>query len=526
MTVQNFSLKDEYWENFQLKPEDVEFLYNYLLETETPQTSQELLDVLVTNRIREEKQAIERRRGAGGKMYIPKDHYEVGQTLIFPSLGWARGEVVGVRPGNNPEMPAFSVLKVELEGGSVREFASGIPTHKLNNPQAFVQEENLLSSDEVLATYGKLLSERLEAGLRNNDEFIIIAGRWFPKALLVNVNVGHLNLAEALLDMEGGGPLPTKKLLEAVELPSNINSKLVEFSLDYALWKDGRFDEVGPAGKILWYLKRLEPNEVLNVPEHLNYSEISHERAAFTGDMLALEQSLDDELSPLDNAPAASEVQIKLIYPHWRSGTLPLSSRLHALFPTAYRTARIRFILVDGETGNKFPGWVVREHNYVYGLRDFYEQKGIFPGSLLTIRKSNTPGEVIIEAHSRRPAREWVRTVLVGADGGIVLAMLKQIVASNFDDRMAIVVPDQAALDNLWKKIRTDRIPFERTVVDMLRELAKLNPQGHVHASELYATVNLVRRCPPGPLLALLASRPWFVHVGDLHYRFDDSERN
>ncbi|NUM43940.1 MAG: hypothetical protein HUU38_04475 [Anaerolineales bacterium] len=526
MTVQNFSLKDEYWENFQLKTEDVEFLYNHLLETETPQTSQELLDVLISHRIREEKQAIERRRGAGGKMYLPKDHYEVGQTLIFPGLGWERGEVVGMRPGNNPELPGFHVLKVKLEGGSVREFASGIANHKLNNPQAFVQEESLLSSDEVLANYGKLLASRLEAGLRNNDEFIVIAGRWFPKALLVNVNVGHLNLAEALLDMEGGGPLPTKSLLEAVELPSNTNSNLVEFSLDYALWKDGRFDEVGPAGKILWYLKRLEPTEVLNIPEHLNYHEISHERVGFTSDMLALEQNLDDELSPLEDAATSSEVQIKLIYPHWRSGTLPLSARLHALFPTAYRAPRIRFILVDGETGNKFPGWVVRENQYVYGLREFYEQKGVFPGSLLTIRKSNTPGEVIIEAHTRRPAREWVRTILVGTDGGIVLAMLKQVVASNFDDRMAIVIPDQAALDNVWKKIKTERIPFERTVVDMLRELAKLNPQGHVHASELYATVNLVRRCPPAPLLALLASRPWFVHVGDLHYRFDDSERN
>ena len=91
---------------------------------------------------------------------------------------------------------------------------------------------------------------------------------------------------------------------------------------------------------------------------------------------------------------------------------------------------------------------------------------------------------------------------------------------------MAIVIPDQVALDNVWKKIRTERIPFERTVVDMLRELAKLNPQGHVHASELYSAVNLVRRCPPAPLLSLLASRPWFAHVGDLHYRFDDSERS
>jgi hypothetical protein len=70
-----------------------------------------------------------------------------------------------------------------------------------------------------------------------------------------------------------------------------------------------------------------------------------------------------------------------------------------------------------------------------------------------------------------------------------------------------------------------ERPPFEKVVVNMVRELAKLNPQGHVHASELYAALNVVRRCPPGPMLALLASRSWFIHVGDLHFRLNDSER-
>ena len=41
--------------------------------------------------------------------------------------------------------------------------------------------------------------------------------------------------------------------------------------------------------------------------------------------------------------------------------------------------------------------------------------------------------------------------------------------------------------------------------------------------SEISA-INVVRRTPPGPLLALLASRPWFAHLGDLHFRFEDSE--
>ena len=47
-----------------------------------------------------------------------------------------------------------------------------------------------------------------------------------------------------------------------MELPANVNPKLVEFSLDLALQEDPRFDEVGPAGEVLWYLHRLEPEEV------------------------------------------------------------------------------------------------------------------------------------------------------------------------------------------------------------------------------------------------------------------------
>jgi hypothetical protein len=90
---------------------------------------------------------------------------------------------------------------------------------------------------------------------------------------------------------------------------------------------------------------------------------------------------------------------------------------------------------------------------------------------------------------------------------------------------MAIAIPDTDAIDQVWQRMQKDHTSFEKVVVNTVRELAKLNPQSHVHASELYAAVNVVRRCPPGPILALLASRYWFVHVGDLHFRFNDSER-
>jgi hypothetical protein len=114
--------------------------------------------------------------------------------------------------------------------------------------------------------------------------------------------------------------------------------------------------------------------------------------------------------------------------------------------------------------------------------------------------------------------------VLVGSDGGIVYAMLKQLVSTALDERMAIAVPDPEAVDAIWNRPPREQLAFEQLVMNTVRELAKLNPQSHVHASELYAALNIVRRCPPAPILGLLATNPSFVHVGDLHYRYGSAE--
>ena len=75
MVTVSFSLQEDYWEIFQLQAADIEYIYNYLLETETPLTSQELVEVLVKERIRQEKIAIDQQRSAGGDVYLPKEQY-------------------------------------------------------------------------------------------------------------------------------------------------------------------------------------------------------------------------------------------------------------------------------------------------------------------------------------------------------------------------------------------------------------------------------------------------------------------
>jgi hypothetical protein len=137
---------------------------------------------------------------------------------------------------------------------------------------------------------------------------------------------------------------------------------------------------------------------------------------------------------------------------------------------------------------------------------------------LVQVRRGEKPGEVIVDAKTQRSSKDWIRTVIVGTDGGMVFAMLKQAITAEFNDRMAIHVPDFKALDPIWEK----RQSFKELVVWVMRELSKSNPQGHVHAQELYAAVNLVRRVPPAPLFALLSTTPAFKHVGDLHFRLDE----
>ena len=333
-----------------------------------------------------------------------------------------------------------------------------------------------------------------------------------------------MNLAEAVLDVSGGEPLPTSALLKDVALPDGVNPKLAEFSLNLALQEDGRFDEVGPVGEVLWFLKRLEPEEVRNVPNFLQYNPIAHDRSALDKQMLDLEAQIDDELSELDSKldSHVKEVSISLIYPHLRAGTLPISARVRSFFPTAYESPRVRFTLVDGKTRQRIPAWVVREHKYVYGLRDWFKANGLIPGSLVRIRRGDAPGEVVIEARTHRATKDWMRTAIVGADGGVVFAMLKQAVSAEFNERMAFAIPSFDTIDRVWTQDKQP--PFEKLVADMIREMSKLTPQGHVHAQELYSAVNIVRRTPPAPLFALLASNPSFVHVGDLHFRLGEAE--
>lgn len=518
------SLSEEYWKSFTITREDIEFINNYLFEYEIPRTAAELTPLLFEARIQQEKQQVLEKQKKRGKAYSPAEKYNVGEKIVFPLLEWQEGKISAIRTGVNPNIGNFDVLDVEFNGSQIRQFAGNLVDHKLNN----ISESDELESDSEFSDLLNLFAPSIEAKLLkalNEDEGLVrIAGRWFPKSLLIDISLGHLNLAEAVLDEAQGTPMRTSSIINLIDMGGGTNSNLLEFSMNYALQEDKRFDEIGPAGEILWCLERLEPQGVRTIPAQLTYTPMEYDRAALTEEMRELENELDDELSDiLLEEDLQKEALVSLTYSHWRAGTLPVSSRVNPHIPFAYESERIRFIMIDKNTNEEIPAWVVRKNRYIFGLKDYYDRCGLIPGSLVSIRKSNKPGIVWIDAKTRRPKKEWVRTVLVGRDGGVVFAMLKQNITADFNERMVAAVPDIEGLDTAREQLAKSRKSFEDSVISVMRDLTKLNLQGHVHAQELYSALNIVMRCPPGPLLSLLATHDEFIHVGDLHFRLNES---
>jgi len=515
---------EEFWSDIKLGDEDIDFIINVLLEREQPLTSEEMLPDLIAHRLMHYQKEQERLAEPEAALYLPEETYDAGQELAFPALNLALGTVKGKRPGTNPELGAFDVIQVEMKDtGDLREFAANLKEHILNQPpEVDTTEEDLEDVDTVIARFGKKIAAALESKLAQAQGIVFLAGRWFPRALLVEMNEGYLNLAEAVLDVSSGGPLHTSAFLEHLDFPPSVDPLLAEFSLDYGLQEDPRFDEVGPAGVTAWYLKRLEPPDVLFKPQRLEYEGASVDRSLLTEDLIALEAKLDDELSPVEPAEdVPDEVTVSLIFPHWRVGTLPLSARLAPLFPTAYEAPRIRFMLVDGHSGEKFPGWVVRHEGYIAGLDEWYRKYEIPAGGLVTLRHGDEPGEVVVEAVDKRSHNDWIRTATIDAEGNIGFTMLKQSVGSGYDDLMVVGLMDPVALDEAWLTGKQQRMNNERLLASIFRELAKLTPQSAVHAESFYSGINVLRRMPPELVFAELMTRPYYVHVGDLYWRFD-----
>ena len=513
---------EKYWvSDFKIEDSDIDMLYNHFLEVEKPQTAEQIAPVIIANRVAQERSRVKKLL-TGRDVYQPKNSHEVGDKLVFPALKYAHGVVHSTREGYDPRYGRYNVIAVEINGKE-REFASELPgDHDLNldNGSKFdpVGDVDL---EELNDLYGSIVTDKVAGVLAERSEFVSLGKRWFVRGLMAEVNIGHLHLAEAVLEVGEGGPLTTDEIIVHLDMDPGLDPEVRLFSLDFALMEDDRFDEVGQPGKVAWFLRRLEPDAVRVVPERLRYEPISYDKAILSPQLLLLERELGDEWSDLEPVKSAQPTILSLTYPHRWAGTLPLSSRTRPLFPTG-TSPRQRVVLIDEKSEEEIICWVVQEHRYITGLLDWYNQHAIPVGGFITLKPGPETGTLLLDFDRRRPKKEWVRLVTV-SDGQLEFELERRSVGCGYDDMLIVGTDYVNAVDAIARRYESNNYSIAALLIAIFPRLAKLNPQETVHTKTLYSVVNMVRRVPPGPLFAELIKHPAFQPVGDHYWHFDRS---
>ncbi len=410
-------------------------------------------------------------------------------------------------------------MDVLLADGGRPSFATDFDLpHALNDDSLqLLDGETLKSPEELISMFAGGIAPRLEVDLAGRAEFIKIAEEWFLRAMMADVNVGHLNLAEAVLDVRLGGPLPTGILLRDLGLPAEIASNLQEISLNEALAADPRFDEVSLNDRPAWFLHRFTPPETRDIPQAIARSHFDGP-VVVSDSLRELARQIDDELE-YDGEPvaAADTATVVLTFSHRLAGTLGWSRALTSVLPDVNKP-RLPLTFRDKLTGKDHQVWLVHEGRYVWGLAEWYKANELPAGAEIELQRGPADHILIVSAGKHKPKREWVR-VASARDGRIRLDTAQRAISCKFDDLMAVFVDDPHTLDS----VRGDAPrPLAQAVREAFPEISKLSPQGNTHARTLYAVVNVIARATPMDVFAALSASDLYTPVGDNYWHMSD----
>lgn len=520
---------EAFWrDQYEVSEDDMDLVTGVILEAGKPQRLSALVSAIVKGRIAHEKDAVAR-QSADAHLYRPMGHYEVGQPLVFSALGFAVGQVVSVRTGDNPKYGAFGVVRVAFEDGSgEREFATDFDhPHPLNRPvdELVGAGDAEMSESALVRMFEHYVARRLEPALQAHHDFVQFDGQWFLAELLPEIHVGYLNLAEAMI-YEARGPLNAEEMLGELDLAASGSTEAQLFALSCALAQDERFDNVSMTETPSWYLRALEPEAAFNRPQVLQvaFRAVGGEYLGLT--MLDLVEEVGDELDDLESMilREATSFHFEVCFPHLYAGTMPAQLQFLRMLPST-PNRHLLITLVDAKTGERLQAWVVPEERYVCGLGDWYTSVGMCVGGQVQIAATDEPLAFTLSvAPPRRLGRNvWLRIASV-ADDKLVLRnqpMRSTSVAVGCDLDMLIDVQHGEAIARLMSSTDEAQPTLSALVRTAFQELAKLSGRGVVHAKSIYSMVNLLRRTGAVPVFAELTRRVCYDPVGDGVWAYD-----
>jgi hypothetical protein len=510
-----------YWQNFELAEGELEYLSELLIEEESPLTVEELARRLMDKRTREEASAWEQRE-AKGLIYQPRDSYREGDRLVFPALGDAVGTVVGIRSGRNPEYGPFDVIQVELEGRqAVKEFASSLSqTHALNiitieEDHDFDLADTGALGQKLFARYGHYVTPALLAAMTADPDFVDFGGQWFLRGFLLPIEEGHLNLAEAVLDLAGGFGA-VDDILPVLEVPKEASRAVQVFSLNHALATDrqGRFEFAGTEGRSEWCLPGVantRPLRFAKAPSDITQDHVLDEVVQLVGEAAGA----DDMSAKIDHW---SHV---LTFYDWYWGHLPYTKEASQLLVQPLfeeqRCTRLQFRF--GGSGDMFPvilhypnrrrlGWLGSSE-----LRKFFEEKELVPGTAVVIESTPTSESDGLYTINYHPAPAAKLEMLDYEETGQP-AFRRMNVRCEVDDEMSLRRSRFSALETLRLLDATERGATQLLLAAAFQRVGEklLKGLGIVYRADfpdLFVATNIERPFPRTILAAVFAQGPY-----------------
>ena len=524
---QRLTQNADFWETqFQVSDQAVEGLYNELLETGEPRSTQEVCLFFIKYAIEEEEERL-RSETQHSKVYRPNEDYELQDQILFPHFDFAIGTVVGKRSGYNAKEGDFSVIEVvfEEENNLKAEFAVDLSTSHalLETEQSSADGDKTSAPQKIFNQHQSIIRPKVEQVLQEQAEFVSFNNAWFLKDMLVDIQEGLLNIVDAAIDINSA-PLNVDTLIEQIELQGNSEiTEVLRFSVNYKLNQDDRFENVGHDQEILWYLQRLKPERVKRPPRRLKPIDLTFNANLLDGEQLALLSEIDDEATPQEFTkpfdPKASSTTFVVNYHHRRLGTLPVLPAVRSLLPPVDAGRIITLQLVDGRTGDEMLCWYVNDNNYILGLDGWYNKYKLPVGVVLTLTKTDNLSRLVIDFTPQRTHQEHIK-VAIAKNNQLGFELRKRRLSCKYDELMIIGEEGSDSIDKLWDQVEKEDRSIYDLLIHILPELTRFYPQGTVHIKSIYSAVNVLKRCSPGLLMQELMLNDEFVSMGHGYWAF------
>jgi hypothetical protein len=279
-------------------------------------------------------------------------------------------------------------------------------------------------------------------------------------------------------------PQSTASLVEAVFETSPGSRRFQEYgdALMSGLALDSRFLRVG---RQTWALPEMMPKHtdkvpaaLLPVPVEKREDEVDAELddeglepvlVSWVHDPRYEDFGEEQEIEIGPEQQPTDELRYILLYDHWKAGTLKVRVCDRRFYPSEADLICATFR--DKEAGKSYPVWLSYTTSLLYGLGDWYAERGLQPGSVFVV----TPGE-----------------------------MPDEYVLSYSGETDPLVVLSEERIKELLK-VKRDASKEEWPVLKVMEQLATAHKKG-MSFMTLWAEVNVVRRTTRRVVASNLAS--------------------